>query len=72
MIDFASIYKLVKTRIMMKLILAGLVKPAILFNFMLNILLGSLSVLSVSSGAGIIVENKWLGKNFQCFLVTLN
>ena len=58
MIDFASIYKLVKTRIMMKLILAGLVKPAILFNFMLNILLGSLSVLSVSSGAGIIVENK--------------
>ena len=36
-------------------------KPAILFDFPSNVLLRSLSVLSLSSGAEIIVENKWQG-----------
>ena len=37
------------------------VKTAIFFAFASNVLLSSLSVLSASSGAEIIVENKWQG-----------
>ena len=67
-IDFANIYKLETTRITIKLfdqlVIEGLkfcrrlYLTAILLDFALNVLLSSLSALSVLSGAGIIVENK--------------
>jgi len=41
--------------------LRSIARPAILFDFSSNALLSSLSVLFVSSGAWIIVENKWQG-----------
>ena len=57
----ANIYKLVTTRITMKLISARSLKPAILFDFVSNALLSCLSVLFVLSSAGIIVGNKRQG-----------
>ena len=55
---FTNICKLVTKWVTMKLITTRSLKPAILFDFASNVMLSSLSVLSVSSGTGIKVENK--------------